>query len=251
MIELTAVVITRNEETNLPRCLDALKFADEIIVLDNGSTDRTVEIARARGVQVRTIDWHGFGPAKQTGVDSARGKWILSVDADEVVSPELASEIRKAIESDKFAGYQIPRLTSFLGKWIRHSGWYPDHVLRLFRKDKGRFDGAVVHEQVVVDGSIGSLQSDLLHYSYPTLEQYFAKFDRYTTIGAEQALAQGRRATTFDLTIRPAAAFLKHFVARQGFLDGIEGLMISSFSSLAVMVKYAKLRQLNRNGGGN
>jgi glycosyltransferase involved in cell wall biosynthesis len=246
MNELSVVVITRNEEANLPRCLDAVRWADEIIVVDSHSSDTTVEIAIEHGARVIDHNWSGFGPAKQVGVDAASGPWILSVDADEEVTPELAAEIQSHIaSSDAAVGYYIPRRTNFLGRWIGHCGWYPDYVLRLFRKEKGRFDGAVIHERVVVDGSTERLKHDLLHYCYPDMESYLAKSNKYTTIGAEQAFASGKRTGLFDLTLRPAVSFFSHYLVRQGFRDGLEGLMISALSASAVFVKYAKLRKLS------
>jgi len=245
-MKLSAVVITKNEAANIGRCLKSVSFADEIVVIDSGSTDQTVDIAVGLGARVHSIArWEGYGKTKRLGVKRAAGEWILSIDADEVVSPSLASEIQLAIASGSaMSGYRFPRLTNFLGRWIRHCGWYPDYQLRLFRKDAGNFNEAVVHESVVLNGSVGRLQGDLLHYSDPTLEHYLVKFDRYTTLGAAQAHQEGRRAGWFDVAIRPIASFLSHYVIRRGFLDGLEGLVLSALSAMAVMVKYAKLRRL-------
>jgi glycosyltransferase involved in cell wall biosynthesis len=247
MNRLSVVIITRNEETNLPRCLESVRFADEIVVVDSQSTDRTVEIAGQFNARVFTIDWAGFGRAKQYAVDQAGGDWVLSIDADEQLSPGLAVEIQEIVRSQHAqSAYEMPRLTNFLGRWIRHCGWYPDRVVRLFRRREGRFTDVTVHESIQVTGAIGRCQHDLYHYSYPTLEVYFEKFNRYTTEGAKQAADRGERARLTDLTIRPFVAFIKHYISRAGFLDGIEGLMISTLSSCAVFVKYAKLRQLSR-----
>lgn len=250
MTRLSVVIITHNEEANLARCLESVRFADEIIVADSHSTDRTVEIARQFGAKTFAIEWSGFGPAKQFAVEQATGEWILSIDADEALSADLANEVKEIVAgAPSYDGYDMPRLTNFLGRWIRHCGWYPDRVPRLFRKGRGRFTDATVHESLVVDGPVGHCRCDLLHFSYPTLELYFDKFNRYTTMGAEQALARGERTGIFGLTIRPAAAFVKHYISKAGFLDGMEGLMISVLSSCAVFIKYAKLRQLRRNTG--
>ena len=254
MSRLSVVIITKDEEQNLPRCLDSVTWADEVIVIDSHSTDRTVEIAEARGARVSTVEWQGFGPAKQAGVNLATGEWILSLDADEAVSEQLAEEIKQVIQSDgDYDGYTMPRKTNFLGRWINHCGWYPDRILRLFRKSQGQFDQAYVHERVEVDGRVGKLNADLLHYSYPTLDSYFSKFNRYTTMGAEKAFRQGRRANWFDILVRPPASFVKHYVSKQGFRDGMEGFIISVLSSIAVLAKYAKLRDMNRRDtkGGN
>jgi glycosyltransferase involved in cell wall biosynthesis len=251
MTRLSVVIITHNEEANLARCLESVRFADEIIVVDSHSTDRTVEIARACGARTFAIEWPGFGPAKQFAVDQGAGEWILSIDADEMVPPELCTEIRNIVGTENACdGYDMPRLTNFLGRWVRHSGWYPDRVLRLFRKSSGRFTNAAIHEHVALTGTIGHCRNDLWHYSYPSLEVYFDKFNRYTTEGARQAFERGERAVLFDLTIRPAVAFIKHYISKAGFLDGLEGLMIASLSSCAVFTKYAKLRQLVRERTG-
>ena len=243
---MSVVIITLNEERNLPRCLRSVRWADEIIVVDAHSTDSTVEIAVEHGAQVIDHDWTGYGPAKQLGIDNAAGPWILSIDADEEVTPELAAEIQTAVSSpEAVAGYYMPRRTNFLGRWIGHCGWYPDHVLRLFQKSRGRSDGAVIHERFVVDGRTAYLKHDLLHHCYPDMETYLTKSNHYTTIGAEQAFARGKRTGLFDLTLRPAISFFRHYVLRQGFRDGFEGLMVSALSASAVFVKYAKLYKLS------
>lgn len=246
-MSLSVIVITRNEETNLQRCLESVRFADQIVVVDSGSTDGTVDIARLFNAELYQIEWAGFGEAKQFALSRAKSEWVLSIDADEEVSVELAGEIKRIItQADSAAGYQMPRLTNFLGKWIYHCGWYPDRVVRLFRRTAGRFTPDIVHERVVVDGRVGRCKGHLLHYSYPSLEIYFEKFNRYTTEGAELEASRGKIAGPFDLTIRPGVAFIKHYISKAGFLDGIEGLMISALSAVAVFVKYAKLRDRNR-----
>ncbi len=244
---LSAVVIAKNEEANIGRCLKSIMWADEIIVVDSNSTDKTVEFAVQYGAKVFTSEWRGYGPAKRAGVARAGGQWILSLDADEQVTGLLAQEIRDIVTGPSdCAGYYINRRTNFLGRWIRHCGWYPDPVLRLFRKDSGDVNEAPVHEKVEVNGPVGKLEGEILHYSYPTLETYFEKFNRYTTMGAEEALRRGKKCRWFDLTVRPVVSFFTHFVSRQGFRDGTEGFLISVLSSAAVLVKYAKLRQLNK-----
>ena len=245
-MELSVVIITRNEEKNLPRCLGSVAWADEVVVIDSHSTDRTREIAEKHGARVYTCDWRGYGPAKQDGVERASGRWILSLDADEEVSEALQSDIRRVVaqNGNSTAGYDIPRRTSFLGRWIDHCGWYPDPVLQLFRRDKGGFNDAIVHEIVTVDGAIGRLNGEIFHYSYPSLEEYFRKFNRYTTLGAEQAWHEGRKVGWVALVLSPFACFVKHYFLRRGFLDGMEGFIISVLSSCSVFVKYAKLRNL-------
>ena len=247
MSKLSVVIIAKDEEMNLPRCLESVKWADEIVLIDHHSTDKTATIAHEYGAKVISQDWCGFGPAKQRGVDLADSEWILSIDADEVISPELADEIREVVRcSDNVDGYYIPRRTQFLGRWIYHCGWYPDPVLRLFRKTKGSFTTAVVHEQVVVDGKVGRLKRDLLHYSYPSLDVYLTKFNRYTTLAAREAFDRRKHASILEIVFRPLACFIKHYLLKAGFLDGFEGFLVSILSSGYVLVKYAKLRDLRR-----
>ncbi len=249
-MNLSAVIITKNEARNIARCLESLKIVDEIIVIDSQSTDRTVEIAENIGAKVYTLQWKGFGAAKQEGVNRASGKWILSLDADEALTPELAEEIRDIIGKDNdYAGYHLKRRTMFLGRWIYHCGWYPDYVLRLFQKAKGNFNNAIVHEKVNLNGRVGYLNGELLHYSYVSLEQYLEKSNRYTTLGAQEAFRRKKQAGLFDIIFKPAVAFIKHYISKQGFRDGLEGFIISVLSAIAVMVKYSKLRQMNKNKG--
>lgn len=251
MSKLSVVIITLDEEANLPRCLESVKWADEIVLVDSESTDRTLEIAGEYGAVIHRPPWRGFGPAKRAGVAKATGEWILSIDADEEVSLELAREIKEALgNSGDIAGYYIPRRTQFLGRWIYHCGWYPDPVLRLFRKADGDFDEEPVHEKVVLRGKTSRLNHDLLHYSYPTLDSYFEKFNRYTGMAAEQAYREGRKAGVWTILVRPLACFVKHYFLKRGFLDGLEGLIISVLSSCYVLTKYAKLRDLARREGG-
>lgn len=252
MKPLSVIIITKNEEKNISRTLESVKWADEIILIDSQSEDKTVEIAVSFGCKIYSPPWHGFGPAKREAVAKASHDWILSIDADEVVSEHLKAEIQSALSADDdMAGYYMPRCTNFLGKWIRHCGWYPDYILRLFRKSKGNINKNVVHEAVEVSGKTGYLKSDLLHYSYPTLEEYFKKYNLYTTIGAEELFKKNKKAGIIDIVFKPFIAFIKHFIIKAGFLDGIEGFLVSFLSSTAVMVKYAKLRRLNKMNGKN
>jgi glycosyltransferase involved in cell wall biosynthesis len=239
------VIITRNEEQNIRRCLESVKFADEIIVIDSDSTDRTTSIAQELGAKVFTRPWKGFGPAKQEGVKQAAGEWILSIDADEAVTRELAEEIKSRIDkSNGVSGFYIKRKTMFLGRWILHSGWYPGHVLRLFQKAKAGFDNAIVHEKVETSGPVEYLNGELLHYSYPDLDSYLSKFSRYTTLGAEEAFHKGKKAGLVDMVFKPPVAFIKHYIVKQGFRDGLEGFILAALSATAVLVKYAKLYKM-------
>ncbi len=247
MPNLSAVVITRNEEANIERCLRSLRVADEIIVVDSGSTDRTVAMAESLGARVYTKLWTGYGPAKKEGVGRASGKWIISLDADEELSPELAEEIDGIIQREnEYDGYYIKRKTNFLGRWIYHCGWYPDYLLRLFKKANGDFNDSVVHEKVVLNGTAGYLKGEILHYSYKSIEQYFEKFNNYTTMGAEEAYKSGKSAEWYHIAFKPPVAFIKYYIMKLGFLDGLEGFIISVLSAAAVMVKYAKLKEIIR-----
>ncbi len=247
-MSLSVVLITKNEEHNIRRCLDSVKWADEIVLIDSQSTDRTVEIAKEYGAKIYSPQWKGYGPAKQEGVNKATSEWILSIDADEEVTSELADEIKSVLKTENiYNGCLINRHTSFMGKWINHCGWYPDYLLRLFRKKSGNFNDAVIHEKVEINGKTRELKAELLHYSYPNLESYLKRFNRYTTLGAETAFAKGKKARNFDIVFRPFVSFIDHFITHQGFQDGIEGFIISVLSSVAVMVKYVKLRHLQSN----
>ena len=248
MLSLSVVIITKNEQANLPRCLASVSWADEIIVVDSGSTDDTREIAWEAGATVHETEWRGFGPTKAFGVSKATSNWVLSLDADEEVSPDLADEIRDMLSiGTNCHGFDMPRRTRFLGRWISHCGWYPDRILRLFERAHGEIDDVQVHESVVVEGAVGHFSSDLLHHSYPTLEHYFTKSNRYTTLGAETAYRKGQKAGLGNIVLRPLASFVSHYFVRQGFRDGLQGFFISVFSAIAVMTKYAKLRAMYQN----
>jgi glycosyltransferase involved in cell wall biosynthesis len=245
MPKISAIIITYNEEKNIRRCLSSVDWADEIVVVDSGSTDDTKKIASEFTQKVFDIKWEGFGKAKDFAKDKATYQWILSLDADEVVTEDLRKEIQSVIKSDKtFDGYYIPRRSNFLGKWIRHGGWYPDHVLRLFKKDKAKFNHSMVHEKVEVEGKIGYLRNDLLHHTDPNFDHYLGKLNKYTSVGAEELFRNGKRAWFFDLIFRPLAVFLKMYFAKGGFLDGPHGLILAVSSAFHVFSKYVKLWHL-------
>ncbi|MEA1981791.1 MAG: glycosyltransferase family 2 protein [candidate division Zixibacteria bacterium] len=244
-MKISAVIITKNEEKNITRCLESLKWVDEIIVVDSESTDKTVEIAKSFNAKIVSPIWEGYGKAKNSGVDAACGEWILSVDADEELSEKLKVEIKEIINnSDACDGYYLKRKTKFMGQWILHCGWYPDYILRLFKKSKGRFDDKVIHERVIVMGTTGKTNGELLHYSYESLEQYFEKFNRYTTISAKEEFSKGTKVGVVKLFIKTFAAFVKHYIIKLGLLDGTVGFVISVLSAKAVFVKYSKLMEL-------
>lgn len=248
MPELSVITLAYNEEHNIAECLASVRWADEIIVVDSGSTDRTVELARQYTDRVLTVEWKGYGATKNLALQHARGEWILWLDADERVPDELACEMREAIRSNDgtIAGYSMPRRAYFLGRWIKHCGWYPGRVTRLFRKSKARFTESNVHEQVVVDGAIAELKHDLLHYTDPNLHHYFQKFNRYTTLAAADLQAAGKKFSLFDILVRPAFLFFKMYVLKRGFLDGMQGFILCVVSSAYVFTKYAKLWELQR-----
>ncbi len=247
MPRISAIVIVYNEEKGIRRCLESLSWTDEIIVVDSFSQDRTKEIASVFTDKIFDVKWEGFGKKKEFARERASGDWLLSIDVDEVVSDRLRDEVQKAVESnDSFDGYYVPRLSNFLGKWIRHGGWYPDHVLRLFRKGKARFDQSLVHEKLILDGKAGFLQNVLLHYTDPTIHHYLSKMNKYSTLGAESLFQEGKSAGPVDFILRPAAIFFKMFIFKFGFLDGWHGFVLACLSSLHVFAKYAKLWHMRK-----
>ena len=247
MHKISAVVITYNEEKNIRRCLESLSWADEIVVVDSFSQDRTKEIASSFTDKILDVEWQGFGKQKEFARTKASFDWVLSVDADEVVSEKLKEEIKSVInKNDSLDGYYISRLSNFLGRWVKHGGWYPDYVLRLFKKDKARFDESLVHEKLILEGKTGFLMNEILHYTDPDISHYLSKMDKYTTLSAQKLLAEGKSTTVFDLLFRPAAIFFKMYLLKSGFLDGWQGFLLASFSSFHVFVKYAKLWHLRK-----
>jgi len=245
MAKISAVIITYNEERNIQRCLEGLRWADEIVVVDSFSQDRTKEIASSFTDKIFDLEWQGFGKQKEFARTKATCDWVLSIDADEVVSEKLQKEIQDAINrNDSPDGYYIPRLSNFLGRWMRHSGWYPDYVLRLFKKDRARFDDSLVHEKLILEGKAGFLKNEILHYTDPDITHYLSKMDRYTTLSAQELLAERKNITLFDLLFRPVAIFFKMYLFKSGFLDGWQGFVLACLSSFHVFVKYAKLWHL-------
>jgi glycosyltransferase involved in cell wall biosynthesis len=245
-LRISAVLITKNEEAALPACLESLRWADEIVVLDTASADRTRDIARAAGAKViDSPDWPGFGPQKNRALGHATGDWVLSIDADERVTPELAAEIRRVVgAADALNGYDLPRLSSYCGRYMRHSGWWPDHVTRLFRRGRARFSDDLVHERLIVDGPVGRLQGTLLHASFGSLEQVLDKVNRYSTLSARQMAAAGRRGGLATAVLHGLGAFLRNYLLKAGFLDGREGFMLAVSNAEGAYYKYLKLMLL-------
>ena len=242
-LSLSVVIITKNEEANLARTLRSVAWADEIVVVDSGSTDRTREIAESFHAKFFVEEWKGFAAQKNSGLQKASGDWVLSLDADEAVDPVLAEEIRTTLASNPPAsGFWIPRKNFFLGRWMRHGGFYPDPKLRLFRRGAGKFEHRLVHEDLQLSGPTGKLKNHLLHHAYPTLESYLEHMNRYSSLGAEMAVAGNRRVgfSFLDIVVRPRLTFFYNYVLRGGFLDGREGLLLNLYHAEYVSWKYAK-----------
>ena len=249
-VPISAAVITLDAARTLEAALASLDFCDEIVVLDSGSTDATLGVARAAGARIATRDWTGFRDQKNAATALCRHDWVLSLDADEEVTPELALEIRALFSAGPppAAGYSVPRLTHYLGRPIRHAGWYPDRAIRLYDRRRAEWVGGQVHERVVVDGPVARLAGDLLHHPYATLAHHIGKLNRYSTLAAETLHARGRSAGWTDLAFRPPFAFLKKLVPQRGLLDGVPGLVVALSTATSVFLKYAKLWDLERRG---
>ncbi len=247
--KLTVIIITLNEEQNISECLSGVMWADEIIVADSFSTDKTVEIAKTFTDKVIQFEWKGYSAAKNYALQLAQNNWVLSLDADERVTPELSIEIQSILESagGSFDGYEIARRAYFLGKWIKHCGWYPGYTTRLFKKNMGSFNSSLVHERLDLKGKLGRLKNDLLHYTDRNIFQYFEKFNRYTTLAAGEMAGKGKKFRITDLIFRPLFTFGKMYFIRSGWLDGLHGLILSVFSATYVFTKYAKLWELKIN----
>ena len=266
---LSVVIITYNEEANLGRTLQSVKplvlaegelSQNEIIVVDCGSTDQTLEIAKSFGAKVFVETWKGFAGQKNSALEKATGEWILALDADEEVSESLAQEIRTAIEQQNLRaelapgrpefldGFFLPRKNFFLQRWIKHGGFWPDPKLRLFRRGKGCFELRLVHEDISIEGRTGVLKNPLLHHSYPTLSDYLDHMNRYSSLGAEMAIANRHHGfSLLNIILRPAMTFLYNYFLRLGFLDGREGLLLHLYHAVYVSWKYAKAWELARN----
>jgi glycosyltransferase involved in cell wall biosynthesis len=251
---ISVVIITWNEARRIRRCLESIRWADEIIVVDQHSTDGTPAICREYGTAVisRTMT-RGFGDQKNFAIRHASRPWILSLDADEVVTPDLHDSIVRAVAGPSVhAGYRMPRLTNYLGRFIRHCGWYPNPVLRLFRAGAGRFTDAFVHEEVVVDGSVGALAGDLLHYSYDSLAEHIRKMNLYTAYDARMLARRGVRLTVWRIpwyfVAKPLTVFLRKYLLQMGFREGRHGLILSAMAAIVTFCNYAKLWELTRPG---
>jgi glycosyltransferase involved in cell wall biosynthesis len=245
-MSISVCIITFNEEANLPRTLASVRWADEIIVVDSGSTDRTCEIAREFGAKVFVEKWRGFAAQKNSALEKATCGWILSLDADEEVSAELAQKILNVIATSNPAdGYLLPRRNLFLGRWMKHGGFYPDPKLRLWKRGLGHFEVRPVHENAIVKGVTATLDADLIHHAYPTLDGYIEHMNRYSSLGAELAVRKGQISGSLlafltNVLVRPQLTFLYNYILRLGFLDGREGLLLHLYHFSYVSWKYAK-----------
>ncbi len=247
-VTLSIVIISFNEEANLPRTLESVKWADEIIVVDSGSTDRSVEIATSYGAKVWIEPWKGYAAQKNSALQKATCDWILSLDADEEVTPELKRDIENVIGSrSSHHGYFIPRRNMFLGRFMRRGGFYPDAKLRLFRRGSAQFEARLVHEDAKLNGPTGRLPGNLIHHAYPTLDSYISHMNHYSSLGARMALSRGKSGfSPVNIVVRPFLTFLYNYVLRLGFLDGREGLLLHLYHSVYVSWKYAKLWEFSR-----
>ncbi|MEN8223740.1 MAG: glycosyltransferase family 2 protein [Bacteroidota bacterium] len=250
MSKLSAVIITLNEERNIGRCIDSLSdVADDILVVDSGSTDLTETICKKKGVRFFFHEWEGYLEQKNYANDLAENPWILSVDADEALSKELRESIL-AIKNDlKADGYEMNRLTNYCGKWIRHGGWYPDRKLRLFHRDKFEWGGERIHETVVMKMAnvhISRLKGDLQHYSYYNISDHIAQANHFTNMTAELAVDKGKKAPFLKIIFSPIVKFVRDYFIRLGFLDGYYGYIVCRISAQASFMKYSKIRQISK-----
>lgn len=242
--QLSVAIITKNEEKRLPDCLKSVSFADDIVVVDSGSSDRTVEITKEFGCRVFVEEWKGYGPQKNSAVKKCKYEWVLIVDADERIPEETGHEIMKILSSpDSADAYSFPRKNFFHNKWIRHCGWWPDRVIRLFKKNKGRMDNSLVHESVEVNGIIKNLNTPIIHNPIKDLTSVLEKINIYSSLGAENLLRKGKQSSAFKAFFKGVIAFLKLYFLKTGFLDGYEGFVISFSHAVNTTYKYLKLKE--------
>ena len=252
-IPLAVAIITKNEEENIRQCLQSIAFAAQIILVDSGSTDATLRIAAEFGCEIYSEAWRGFGPQKQLAIDKCHQPWILVLDADERIPPDTADIIKKIVTDSnvKEAGFSFPRNNYFQGRWIKHAGWWPDRIIRLFRKEAGRMTTAIVHESVEVQGTAGMLDVAIEHYTESRLSKIIQKIDKYSTLGAEAAFREGKSSSTFSAFMRAFFTFIQGYFLRGGIFDGMPGLTLAVTDSVNKFFKYAKLNEIEKiNRGG-
>ena len=255
MIKLSAVIITYNEEKNIARCIKAVKsIADEIVVVDSMSTDNTASIARQLGATIVDQPFLGYLGQRNFADNIVSNDWVLMLDADEEISPALASQIQQVKEKQAYNAYKFPRLNNYCGKWIRHGAWYPDKKTRLYNRTKGSWHGGMVHEYWQANESnetIGNLQGDMLHYSFSTVTQHLQKIEKYSELSAQTAILKNRSASLLKIWISPKWKFFSEYILQLGFLDGFEGYIIAKLSAYSTFIKYTKIRQYSRKKGMN
>jgi glycosyltransferase involved in cell wall biosynthesis len=248
-MKISAAIITYNEERNIARALESLRCCDEIVVVDSGSTDRTVELATKLGARVLDMAWRGYAGQKNYASECCQNDWVLSLDADEALSEALEAEIWQIKKNGpEFDAYTMPRLAQYLGRWILHSGWYPDRKIRLFHRQHAKWVGNFVHESVVVEGRVGHLNANILHFTCSSLSEHLRTLDRYTTLAAEQLVSQKAEIGWKELALDPAWTFFRTYVLQRGFLDGYEGLAIAYMAAFYNFLKYAKAKNMGPRG---
>ncbi len=248
MGKLSVIIITKNEEANIRACLESVTWADEIVVVDSGSSDGTLDICRKVGAKVYIHDWQGFGVQKNHALSHASHDWVFSIDADERVTKELRASIENAVTQleGEFVAYKISRLSSYCGRYMKHSGWYPDHIVRLFKRNKARFSDDLVHERLIVEGKIGLVDGELLHHPFNTFEAVLRKVDQYSSAGANMMHQRGKNSSLVGAIIRGLWSFLRTYIFRAGFLDGREGFMLAVSNAEGTYYRYLKLMLLNK-----
>jgi glycosyltransferase involved in cell wall biosynthesis len=245
MEKVSVTIITKDEERNIRECLESVSWADEIVVVDNGSTDGTLKVCREYMAKVYQEEWKGYPGQKNSAIEKARNEWVLSLDADERVGPELRREIETALGGNaSIDGYFIARKNFFLGRWIKHCGWYPDLNLRLFRQSRGRFQERAVHEKVEVRGKTATLKHPLIHQTYRSLSEFLQRMDRYSSLAAREMHCQGKKYRFIQVLFRPPFTFLQMYLLRAGFLEGYFGFLLSCLYSFYTFAKYNKLKEL-------
>jgi glycosyltransferase involved in cell wall biosynthesis len=247
--KISVIIITKNEERNIRACLESVKWADEIVIVDDGSIDRTIEIEKEFTDKIFIKEWQGFGAARNFAISQCTNEWILCLDADERITPELKDEIKDAVlrVPVDVKAMSMPRRANFLGSWINHCGWYPGRITRLFRRNTGSYSDDLVHEKISINGKTIELKSDILHYTDPTLEHYFEKFNRYTSLAAQGLNVENKRFQLMKLIVNPIWIFFRMYILRLGFLDGIPGLILCILSANYVFTKYAKHWEYSKN----
>jgi glycosyltransferase involved in cell wall biosynthesis len=248
-MQISGTIITLNEEARIARAIESLRCCDEIVVVDSGSTDATRDVAARLGARVLCHEWPGFAAQKNFAAEVATHDWILSLDADEALSETLEAEIwQLKRDGPRADAYSMPRLAQYLGRWIRHSGWYPDRKVRLYDRRKARWVGAWVHERVEVAGTVAPLEGHLLHFTCDSLSEHLERMDRYTTLAAQELAARGERVSWLRIGLAPVGTFVRTYFFRAGFLDGPEGLILAWMAGFYTFLKYAKSRKIRQPG---